>query len=330
MKGWLSFMQLTSKAGLLCFLKILEEYSDENHILTMAKIKQLMKSEYGLTPDRKTIYSHADILEVMGYDISKYEDNKKGYYLISRDLDTSEVRALMDCVYTNNALPKGQTEILIEKIQKLLPKSERRTYKVTTQRRTPNKSIFYNIDVISRAIREKKKVEFSYYKYNVNKKLVKTRDEKYVVSPYALVAAEGVYYLVGKGQHYDTLSNYRIDKIFDIRKTEGTAEDKPLGFDIQQYMDESVFMFSGESVHAKMRCKNNMIGYVIDKFGQDTTMTDDGDGETFTLRVKGSYLGLRLWATHYFESVEVLEPLDMREEIIEAIKNDNMYGLKMK
>lgn len=323
-------MQLTNKAGLLCFLKILEEYSDEDNILTMKKIQQLMKSEYGLTPDRKTIYSHADMLDMMGYDISKFEDNGKGYYLASRELDTSEVRALMDCVYTNNALPKVHSERLIEKIQKLLPIHKRRKYVITSPRRTPNKSTFFNIDEIDRAITDKKKVEFVYNKYDTNKKLIPTRTEKYLVSPYALVAAEGVYYLVGKGQHHDTLSNYRLDKITEIKEMNENAEPKPVGFDIQKYMDESVFMFSGETVSATMHCKNNMIGYVIDKFGRNATLIPDKDGETFTLHVHGSYMGLRFWATHYFESVEVIEPENMREEIVSAIKNDNMYGLKIK
>ena len=48
---------LTEKAISICLLEVLREYSDSNHILSMGEIIKRINGRYGLTPDRRTIYS---------------------------------------------------------------------------------------------------------------------------------------------------------------------------------------------------------------------------------------------------------------------------------
>ena len=112
---------LTSKANTFCLYKVLYDYSDADNVLTRKDIEEKLLSEYGLEIERKTLKSCLLTLEDMGFDISFYEDNKKGYYLISREFDPSEVRLLMDSVYFNSAIPKKQTKDLVKKLQLLLP-----------------------------------------------------------------------------------------------------------------------------------------------------------------------------------------------------------------
>ncbi|MDY5797970.1 MAG: WYL domain-containing protein, partial [Eubacteriales bacterium] len=64
-----------------------------------------MKAVYSLEVDRRTVYSSVDLLKELGYDISDYKDNGVGYYLRERDFETSEIRLLMDAVYSYQAIP---------------------------------------------------------------------------------------------------------------------------------------------------------------------------------------------------------------------------------
>ena len=57
---------LTDKAITMCLLEILKEYSDEEHQLTMKEILSKMESNYGLRPDRRTIYSAVATLMDLG------------------------------------------------------------------------------------------------------------------------------------------------------------------------------------------------------------------------------------------------------------------------
>ena len=84
--------------------------------------------------------------------------------------------------------------------------------------RPENKELFYTIDVLDEAISKGKKVSFIYNSYGTDKKLHPKREREYVINPYQMVATNGRYYLICNYDKYDTLSNYRIDRITGITK----------------------------------------------------------------------------------------------------------------
>ena len=320
---------LTAKANTLCLLKILYEFSDEDNILTMAEIQEKMDMLYGLKIDRRTVASSLVILEEMGYEISKFEDNGSGYYLLKREFEPSEIRFLMDSVYSNTALPTSTSEKLIAKIQLLMPYHKRKYYRhlsvITTTKKTLNKEVFYNIDVLDAAISNKKKVSFIYTEYDVHKKLIPRRETKYVLSPYALVSANDAYYLICGSDRWKDVTQYRIDKIKDIEELDEAIMPPPKDFDVSKYTDESAFMYGGEYVNAMLKCDNKILGNVIDKFGQNVRLSDNGDG-TFDANIKGSFEGIKLFACLFMDTCEVAEPKNLRNSVVQIIKN-NKYGI---
>ena len=85
---------LGDRANIVCLYKILEKYSDEEHILSMSDITGYFMQDYGMKIDRRAVYGAADTLIELGYDISVYKENGKGYYLRSRLFEPSEVRLM--------------------------------------------------------------------------------------------------------------------------------------------------------------------------------------------------------------------------------------------
>ena len=325
-------MKLTAKANTLCVLEILKEFSDFDHILKMSEITGHMKTDYDLSVDRRTVYSCVAVLSEMGYEISTPEDNGKGYYLENRDFDTSEMRMLIDSVYSNPSIPNSYSAELVEKLQKLLPRSKRRTYSSLTAlgsgRKTDNKEIFLSIDMLDEAIGRSRKVSFVYCKYDFDKKLVPRKDEKYIVSPYAMVAANEHYYLLCKcDSHDDPISQFRIDKIKSINILDDLpALPPPKGFSPINYTDRSIFMYGGETGKVVLRCDNSILDHVIDRFGAETKIMKNFDGETFDAAVSGSLTGIVYWASGYIDSCEVISPVSVRRRVMDMIKN-NKYGL---
>ena len=141
---------LTEKAITICLLEVLREYSDENHILSMSEITSKLNARYGLKPDRRTIYSAFETLIEVGYDISLYKDNGKGYYLLNRQLEPSEAHLLSDAICTFPFISERQTSQLMNKVQSLVSVHERKHIKNLTvlrsDQKTVNKNVFYNIE----------------------------------------------------------------------------------------------------------------------------------------------------------------------------------------
>lgn len=78
----------------MLILEILKEYSDQEHRLTQQKIVSLLKSNYGMDCDRRSVKNNVLYLKELGYDISL----EKGYCLLDRQFDDVELRILIDSV----------------------------------------------------------------------------------------------------------------------------------------------------------------------------------------------------------------------------------------
>ena len=86
-----------------------------------------------------------------------------------------------------------------------------------------------------------------------------------------MVATNGRYYLICNYDKYDTLSNYRIDRITGIKmmneKRKSIKELKEGEINLPKHMAEHLYMFAGESIRVKFKAKNYIIDQIIDWFG---------------------------------------------------------------
>ena len=316
---------ITEKAISICLLEILKEYSDEENIMTMKDIITKMGQLYGLKPDRRTIYSALGILGDIGYDISLYDENKIGYYLRSRDIERSEVLLLSDAVYSFPFISAKQSETLIDKLQHSLSKHQRKRYRHLTiakpEKKTDNKQVFLNIEVLDEAISLKKQVSFTYMKYGLDKKLHPRREKPYVVNPYQLVFTNEHYYLVCNLDGYPNASMYRVERMKDI---EILDTDLTMECDSNEVIDKAVYGFTGEPEIITMICENVIIDDVIEKFGNDVLL-DKVDDKHFKATLKASPNGVKFWALQYLPYAEVVEPQNLRNYIIESIKTNRYF-----
>lgn len=78
--------------------------------------------------------------------------------------------------------------------------------------------------------------------------------------------------------------------------------------------------FPGETVRAVLRCEEDLLSDVLDRFGMETQLRDNGDG-TFDATVFTGAAGLKFWALQYVAVCQVLEPLGLRREIGEILRN---------
>ena len=320
---------VTDKSNIICILKILEEYSDEDHILAVKDIQDKLHTLFGVRPDRRTIYGAINALEGLGYDISDYEDNGKGYFLRVRDFDSADIRLLMDAVRSFEYISQKQTDELVEKLQSKMSVYDRKRYGSSNIMRNDKKSlnsqVFLNIDLIDQAINEKKMISFTYMDYDLDKKLKPRRCESYIASPYVMMVESEHYYLVLIKKGHTEPGFYRIDMMKDIEILDDDIE-----FTKQEAKLDSirkvVYAHAGTPEHIRLKCDKSALRYCLERFGLDIIIIPSKDGQTFEAVFDAPPAGIVYWALQQVQSVEVLAPEHLRQEVIGAIKN-NKYGV---
>lgn len=313
---------LSERANAICILEILKEYSDKEHILGMKDIILKMQQLYDLKVDRRTVYSAISLLIKLGYDISRYEENGKGYYMRARDFDPSEVRLLSNAVHAFSFVSAKQSEQLIGKLQKQLSVHKRKEYKSLTvvkpDRKTVNRQVFLNIELLDEAIANKKQVSFTYLQYGLDKELHPRREQPYVVNPYRLIFQNEHYYLLCNAKGHEGEYFYRLDRMQDIEILDASIDAES---STSAKAENAIYAFAGEPEYITMHCDSIILGDVIDKFGTDIFLAPVSE-EKFMVRFKAPLDGVKFWALQYLSYAEVVEPLWLREEIIDIVRNN--------
>lgn len=305
------------KTSILAVYKVLEEFSDENHPLTRTEITDLIEKQYNITIDRRTLYRNIEMLINFGYDISDYNENKIGYYLKDRLFQHSEVLLLCNAVHASHFIPDKASKDLVNKLLSCQSRYKRNDYfknvYLPNKKKKDNKQFLLNIEQISRAINEKKVIKFNYTHYDINKKLVNTRDDAYYRSPYFLVVNGDRVYMVGKGKNHDSLSHFRVDRMKDIELVDEYYLRLPKNLDAYTYANNKIYMYSGDETGVTLRCDKKALDVIIDTFGKDVMLADEG--ETLTVYTKCGKEDIVKFCLQYVESVELLEPLSLRQEV---------------
>lgn len=208
--------------------QILEEYSDPEHPLSMGELRHLLQLEYNLTCDRRTVYRGLEALRQAGLDISAFQDSGTGYYLLSRRLEPSEVRLLLDCAVAFPGMGERQYLDLKEKLLRGLSHSQRQAchpLPLPAVYRGMNREVLLAVEVLEEAIAAGRQVSFQYMEYGMDKKLHPRRERPYQVHPYLqLMAGESP---LQKTQSLKKLAETRNVPVICVSQVSRLVEERP-------------------------------------------------------------------------------------------------------
>ena len=312
------------KASILLILKVLEEYSDEDHFLTQQDIIEKVNQLYGIELERKSVAFSISLLQELDYDINK--SPRGGYALLSRDFDCTEIQFITDAIFSSKSISGKQALKLTNKLNSSLSKYQRKSYDYIYKSGDINRSlsneVFYTLELIEEAKRRGKRISFQYLSFDENgNKVVKRDGFRYIVSPYYSVNSNSRYYLIcNYREKYRPIQTYRIEYMINARIEEEWSI-KPIDtlkgledFDIAKYLNENVYLLVGEVINAELELKDeSSIQFVIDWFGNNAKIYKKDDKILVSLRCNES--ALFYWCMQYSESVKVLSPESLKERI---------------
>ena len=317
---------MNAKCRLLCLREMFIKYTDQNNYVSMKKIQNYLNS-YGYPAHQVTIKDDIDALISSGMEI-EYIHNK-GYHLRSRPFSLSILKILADAIASFRFLTVDDSEKLLKLLESLCSIYEapllRRKIMLTNRVKSDNEQIFDNIDVINSAFRSNQQISFDYYDYDINKHLVQ-RGEERLCSPFALVMSGECYYVVSYYEKYaDTYTNFRLDRMRNIRLVNSAREYLDEKLNLEQYIKSSFSMFSGKSEYVTLRLplENKYCNIVIDRFGKSVLMLRDKKSDNHFIihvPVRAEYpQPFFSWIFSFSGEVEILSPVRLKERYTETL-----------
>ena len=314
------------KLKILYLCRILLERTDEEHKITMEEILAALKA-YGITAERKALYSDIENLRLFGLDIIGVKEGRTYYYYVgSRMFEIAELKLLVDSVQSARFITARKSDELIRKIEALAsrPQASQLQRQVYTSERikADNKNIYYNVDAIHTAIAENRRVRFRYFNWNAKKEQVLRRDGAYYeISPWALSWDDENYYMIGYDSEAGMIKHYRVDKMLDIKESKEKREGGDLfrDFDVGAYAKRMFGMFGAKEENVQILAENSMAGIFIDRFGRDVPMYPVDDGH-FRVTVKAAVSPHFLsWVMALGSAVKITGPDSVLSKVNEEI-----------
>ena len=316
------------KLKLYYLIKILQEKTDEDHGLTMPQIIEQLAA-YDVSADRKSIYDDMEAMRTLGLDVNGEKEGKYFYYkLNTKKFELAELKLLVDSIQASKFITEKKSKELIEKLTSFASQYERtqlnRQLAVQGRIKTMNESIYYNVDEIHRA--GNCQIRFDYMRWKLQKKLEKSKDKVYQVSPWALTFSDENYYLIAYDAEDDTIKHYRVDKMRHISHTEERRLGKEhfKAFDMAAYTKRNFGMYAGEETKVTIAFPNEKVGILLDRFGTDIPIRASkkkGYSETMVdIAVSNQFFG---WIFALGNEFSIVAPASVRKQFEQKLSGWN-------
>ncbi len=306
-------------------LKILQEETDENHIMPAGVLMDKLNRQLNLDIERRTLYANIELLRQAGYEVSDYADNRKGYYLAGRQFEKGEVLLLCNAIHASHFIDQKQSSELIDKLLKTLSVHQQKEFResvyMPNRLKTDSKSLFYNIEIISEAIRDRKTLQFTYMHYNSRKRLTPKRAEPYIVEPRYIVYQDSRPYLICTNPRYSNFIHYRIDKIKDpvILEEQVRSLTRAGETEAYRYAENKLFMFAGDVIPVTYKCQDRIMDQMIDIFGTSLKVQQGEDGYFFA-HIRTTENGALFLAQQFLDAIEIVDPQNVKEKMKERLR----------
>ena len=103
---------LDQKLCALHLINILPERTDDEHMLNASVRCTILDQGYGISTDRRKIYTEIETLQKFGLDVQQKKGRNPGYYVGTRDFELPEFELLVDAVQSSKFITEKKSKEL--------------------------------------------------------------------------------------------------------------------------------------------------------------------------------------------------------------------------
>lgn len=311
-------MEINNKSRILYILKLLEEYTDEQHPMSITDIVEYLDKQ-DIKAHRRTIMTDIESLIEFGIDIITIKSTQNKYFIGNRNFELPEVKLLIDAVESSKFITQKKSSELIRKLTTLASCNQatelNRHIYVDNRVKPENEEVYYTVDSIHNAINNNKQIEFKYYQYTGRKeKIFKNDGYLYSLSPYALIWSEDHYYVIGFSRKHNKISKFRVDRMAQTRINAMDSMPRPEDFDVAEYAKSVFEMFDGETKSIELKCTNDLMDVIVDRFGENVDTVELGSNcfkAIVDISISPTFYG---WVFGFGNKMSILAPPDVKNE----------------
>ena len=309
----------STKGRLLFLLRYLQQNTDDQHLVTTPELLSALESA-GYQVDRKTLYDDINVLKE-DFDIDIITEKHRGneYFIGGREFELSELKLLINAVASSRFISARESRKLIDKLSSQASVWHKKDLepRITIGERikAPETRIYYTIDTLNSAIKQKRQVSFQYAEYDSSRrKVLRNGGEVYTNSPYDCLWNDDKYYLIGYSEKHQGLVTFRIDRIVNLEILDEKSLPKPRNYRISDFANKVFRMYDGTLQEVELSCREPMMKQLVDHFGTDFEDLPAEKGY-FTAKIKVSVSRTFFsWLFQFGSDVQIIGPEQVREQ----------------
>lgn len=239
-------------------------------------------------------------------------------------ITADDVNLILASLVQSQTFMETKMAVIKNSLLGLLPKNEAKKLKdmlhFEKSTNIDHQYIELNVKNLRKAIGDEKKVSFRYNSAVGNHKT-------HTIIPYSFASELGKYYIIGYLESKDSLVHFRIDRISNVTilAEDGRRNSK---FNVYDYLKRTWSMYGGEETRVKVRFNKSCYKVVTEKNLIDGSLIEENNDYFIYEFICNGTFGIKLWLMSFGAKAEVIEPVALREEIIDSIRNMNkVYGI---
>lgn len=270
---------------ILCVIEILRTLTDSEHALSNAEIRSVLQARFGeqYAPAENTIAGDLHAIASSGCFDLEVHTTPAGTWCESKSLEPKKVRLLLNAVQASRFLTTEQSADLQESLFGLVSRHQEEALEgqvlVDQRTRKSYQAVFDTCDIIERAIRAGRKIEFEYAYNDYDGKPIALEADAggtlRVETPIALIFSENNYYLESYSavpwRHGSKVMRSRVDRMYKVsvssRRADNNDEVREAKRTAERRLQESFDMVDGTSRTVFLRVRADCTNVMFDRFG---------------------------------------------------------------